>query len=67
MAGDQLTIADFHFVAVLSALNIYVPIEETKYPKLTKWYKELTGLPCYQAGVPGLQQYPNVVKTRLGN
>lgn len=65
IADNNVTIADFHLISLLSSLNVLVPIEEAKHSRLAKWFKEITALPCYQANLPGLQQFQSFIKLKL--
>lgn len=37
MAGDSVTLADFSLIPSVSSLNLVVPIETDKYPKVKAW------------------------------
>lgn len=64
MACDYLTIADFSIVATFSSLHIICKVDETKWPKLVQWWKELKDLPYYdEANGKGL----NELMKRIGN
>lgn len=67
IADDNVTIADFSMIAALSAFNLFVRIDEEKYPKLYNWYNEMLTLPCYEASVPGYRMLEGLVKMKLGN
>ncbi|BFG03232.1 glutathione S-transferase 1-like [Drosophila madeirensis] len=50
IAGKQLTIADFHIVAILSIIEIFLPVDAGKYPKLSAWMQRIAQLPYYADG-----------------
>nr|XP_016940475.1 glutathione S-transferase 1-like [Drosophila suzukii] len=49
LAGDNLTIADFHITAALTAFLVFLPVDATKYPKLAAWIERIKKLPYYNA------------------
>ncbi|XP_016957851.3 glutathione S-transferase 1-like [Drosophila biarmipes] len=48
LAGDNLTIADFHITAALTAFLVFLPLDATKYPKLAAWIQRIKELPYYE-------------------
>ncbi|XP_016958516.3 glutathione S-transferase 1-like [Drosophila biarmipes] len=48
LAGDNLTIADFHITAALTAFLVFLPLDATKYPKLAAWDQRIKELPYYE-------------------
>lgn len=66
VAGDALSIADFSFVACVTAWSIYVPCDETEHPKIACWLKRMEQLPYYEeASIPGLNMYKDYLKDKL--
>lgn len=61
IAGDTLTIADFCIITTVSSGELFVPIDEAKFPKLVDWAKRIKELPCYAAGLPGLKKFQDMV------
>lgn len=60
IAGEKVTIADFSTVTTVTAFELFVPIDEEKYPKLIAWIKRMQKLPCYrvnEAGFKEMQKY----------
>ncbi|KAH8400722.1 hypothetical protein KR009_000523 [Drosophila setifemur] len=57
LAGNNLTIADFHIAAVLVGLVVFLEVDSTKYPKLADWLERVKELPYYEEanGAPGAQ------------
>ncbi|XP_037716876.1 glutathione S-transferase 1-like [Drosophila subpulchrella] len=49
LAGDNLTIADFHITAALTGFLVFLPVDATKYPKLAAWIERIKELPYYKA------------------
>ncbi|EDW62180.1 glutathione S-transferase 1 [Drosophila virilis] len=64
IAGDQLTIADFSLISSISSLVAYIPIEATKYPKLSAWIKRLEQLPYYAENAKGAGEFAAVIKSK---
>ncbi|KAH8272928.1 hypothetical protein KR018_011015, partial [Drosophila ironensis] len=48
LAGDNLTIADFHVTAVLTGFVLFLEVDATKYPKLAAWIQRIKALPYYE-------------------
>ncbi|XP_016984862.1 glutathione S-transferase 1-1 [Drosophila rhopaloa] len=48
LAGDSLTIADFHVTAALTGLVTFLAVDATKYPRLAAWIKRIKELPYYE-------------------
>ncbi|XP_017079258.1 glutathione S-transferase 1-like [Drosophila eugracilis] len=48
LAGDSLTIADFHVAAALTGLVLFLPVDATKFPKLAAWVQRIKELPYYE-------------------
>ncbi|KAH8348284.1 hypothetical protein KR084_006145 [Drosophila pseudotakahashii] len=48
LAGDHLTIADFHVAAALTGFVVFLPVDATKYPKLAGWSQRIKKLPYYE-------------------
>ncbi|XP_017087052.2 glutathione S-transferase 1-1-like [Drosophila bipectinata] len=48
VAGSDLTIADFHTIAVLSTTIPFRDVNATKYPKLADWVNRVIKLPFYE-------------------
>ncbi|XP_043066791.1 glutathione S-transferase 1-1-like [Drosophila bipectinata] len=48
LAGDNLTIADFHVLAVLTGWVYFLEIEPSKYPRLAGWIQRMKRLPYYE-------------------
>nr|XP_016941257.1 glutathione S-transferase 1-1 [Drosophila suzukii] len=57
LAGDNLTIADFHITAALTGFVVFLPVDATKYPKLAAWFQRIKKLPYYEKanGIPATQ------------
>ncbi|XP_033155476.1 glutathione S-transferase 1-1-like [Drosophila mauritiana] len=48
LAGDNLTIADFHVIASFTGFLVFLPVDATKYPDLAAWIKRIKELPYYE-------------------
>lgn len=46
IAGDNMTIADFSAYATMSAANIAIPVNASKYMRLAEWMKRMESLPA---------------------
>lgn len=54
IAGNNLTIADLSLIPSISSLDVVVPINGNKYPKLANWMKKAKTMPFYEANKKGL-------------
>lgn len=63
IAGDHLTIADFSIVTTISALNAFLEIDSSKYPKITAWIKRLEQLPYYEENAKGAAKFVAAAKS----
>ncbi|KAH8400723.1 hypothetical protein KR009_000524 [Drosophila setifemur] len=48
LAGNNLTIVDFHVLADLSGMVYFLEIQSTKYPRLAGWMQRMKRLPYYE-------------------
>lgn len=64
IAGDAFSIA-ISFVTSVTSWATMVPLEESTYPKITRWLRKVENLPCYEANVSGLAYFESIVKSRL--
>ncbi|KAH8400721.1 hypothetical protein KR009_000526 [Drosophila setifemur] len=48
LAGNNLTIADFHVITVLSTVTLLRDVDASKYPKLAGWIQRIKQLPYYE-------------------
>lgn len=44
----QLTIADLAVVAIVSTIDMLVPVTTESWPKLHRWWRDLKQLPYYE-------------------
>lgn len=65
IADDHVTVADFSTIVSITAGDYLVPIDSAKFPKLFAWMERMKGLPCYQANVPGFEEFKNMISARL--
>lgn len=65
MAGDDITIADFSYAAILTTLNLLVPIGLETYPKLSDWLQRIKTLPSYKPSENALIRMEEFVKSKL--
>lgn len=47
LVGDHLTVADLSAITSVTQMMYMVPIDETKYPKLSAWIKAFDALPYF--------------------
>ncbi|XP_033153308.1 glutathione S-transferase 1-like [Drosophila mauritiana] len=65
LAGNYLTIADFHVIAVLSSTILLRDVDATKYPKLAGWIQRIRRLPYYEeANGSRMSQVANFIKSK---
>uniref|UniRef100_A0A336L7V9 glutathione transferase n=1 Tax=Culicoides sonorensis TaxID=179676 RepID=A0A336L7V9_CULSO len=50
VAGNQVSIADLSIVASFSTINLVLTFLEEKYQNVSKWFKKMKQLPCYEKG-----------------
>lgn len=67
IAGNAFTIADICFVTTITSWATMVPLDQSKYPRITAWLEKIEQLPCYEANVPGLEYFNSMVKAKLEN
>ena len=48
VALDEMSIADFSVVATLSTLDLLLPVDQEKFPKLGIWFEKMKTLPYYR-------------------
>ncbi|XP_055921904.1 glutathione S-transferase 1-like [Eupeodes corollae] len=66
MAGNNLTIADLSILPSLSSLDLIVPVNSTKWPKLNSWLDLMKKLPYYEeVNVEGLRLIAEMLKPML--
>ncbi|CAD7083103.1 unnamed protein product [Hermetia illucens] len=62
LVGNSLTVADLCCLSTVTTLNIFIPIDATKFPKLSQWVDKLTKLPYYNtANKPGIDAFARAV------
>uniref|UniRef100_A0A182LRU1 glutathione transferase n=1 Tax=Anopheles culicifacies TaxID=139723 RepID=A0A182LRU1_9DIPT len=65
-ALDHLSVADLAIVATLSTLNLLVPIEANRWPRVHEWFKEMQALPYYnEQNSVGLEKLRGILATRI--
>uniref|UniRef100_A0A182WH79 glutathione transferase n=1 Tax=Anopheles minimus TaxID=112268 RepID=A0A182WH79_9DIPT len=65
-ALDHLSVADLAIVATLSTLNLLIPIDADRWPRVHDWFKGMQELPYYneQNGV-GLEKLGGILRTKV--
>ncbi|KAJ8954080.1 hypothetical protein NQ318_004385 [Aromia moschata] len=64
--GEHVTLADFSVVTSVTAMDILVPIDAQKFPKITGWIKKMQALPYYaEANQVGLDALKRVIESKL--
>ncbi|XP_043645913.1 glutathione S-transferase 1-like [Drosophila teissieri] len=65
VAGNNLTIADFHVIAVLTSTVLFREVDATKYPKLAGWVLRISRLPYYEeANGSRMELVANIFKSK---
>ncbi|CAG9817783.1 unnamed protein product [Phaedon cochleariae] len=65
VAGNQMTIADFSFVTSITSWAVFVPLSEAQFPKITAWLKKMKQLPYYRENQTGLDQFLQLMETKM--
>lgn len=61
-----MTVADLSGIAVIATLNAFLPVDEQKYPQLTKYIKKMEKLPYYKdINQKGVDLLSVIVKGKL--
>lgn len=61
-SSSQMTIADVSVVATVSTINIILPVDAVKWPKLGAWFDRMRVRPAYrERNVPGLRRLRAIV------
>lgn len=67
LAGEEVTIADISILSTLSTLDLVIPVEEEKYPRLADWLQRGKQLPFFDEGnSKGLEMVKTFVEAKLG-
>ncbi|XP_030370755.1 glutathione S-transferase 1-like [Scaptodrosophila lebanonensis] len=65
MAGKNLTIADFHIIAVVTSLTAFIDIDAGTFPKFAAWLERMKKLPYYEeANGKRLKMFIDMVKSK---
>ncbi|KAJ8732162.1 hypothetical protein PYW08_014892 [Mythimna loreyi] len=63
LAADHVTIADVAALANMTTLEFILPVDEKKYPKITRWLTNGKNTPyCKKQNEPGAVQLDEIVK-----
>lgn len=63
IAGESVSIADICCVSSFSSMDVIIPIDKQKFPKLSGWLDRCSKLDFYvKANAPGLQMFKSIVK-----
>ncbi|KAH0809059.1 hypothetical protein GEV33_013732 [Tenebrio molitor] len=65
VALGHLTIADFSVIATVSTIDLIVPVDLKKYPKIAAWMKKMQALPYYAANKNGLDKIRGQIAAAL--
>lgn len=65
MAGDALSLADYHLFATITSSVVLVPIDEQKFPQLAAWVKRVEELPEAEANKKGRARLEEIIKSKL--
>ncbi|KAL5292323.1 GstE2.2 family protein [Megaselia abdita] len=66
IAGNTFTLADICCMITVSSCA-FVPIDTTKYIKLTEWFNKMKALPYYHINDKGAKQLISNILPKLGN
>uniref|UniRef100_A0A1I8N272 Uncharacterized protein n=1 Tax=Musca domestica TaxID=7370 RepID=A0A1I8N272_MUSDO len=63
LVGNSLTIADFSIITTVSSLNAIIPILQSEYPNLYRWFENFQNMQCYQFNQQGLDTQRQILET----
>lgn len=67
LAGDDVTLADISMLSTMSTVDIIIPVEEEKFPKLHDWLQRGKQLPYFEdSQSKGLDMAKAFVEEKLG-
>lgn len=62
MTGEQITIADLSILATLATVELFIPIDEERFPKLTAWLARGKELEYFdECNAAGLEAFKNIM------
>ncbi|XP_001361311.1 glutathione S-transferase 1 [Drosophila pseudoobscura] len=65
LAGNNLTIADFSVIAVLSGMVVFLEVDARKFPNLAGWVQRIKKLPYYEeANGSKVTQFTDFLKSK---
>lgn len=66
IAGDELSIADFGIIDVVSTANRLIALSAGCHPNITAWYTRIKTLPYYkEANAVGLEKFIEFIESRM--
>nr|AVT42185.1 glutathione S-transferase e6 [Lissorhoptrus oryzophilus] len=65
VAGENVTIADFSIVANITTMEIFYPIPEDRYPRISEWLMQMKKLPYYDINQKGVDVFSKMFKPLL--
>lgn len=65
LCGDDMTLADISCIATLTSMDTFLPIEESKYPKLVQWVKTMKALPYYEDNREGAELVQKIMWDKM--
>ncbi|XP_037033537.1 glutathione S-transferase 1-like [Bradysia coprophila] len=65
LCGDHLSIADISCIATLSSMDTFLPIEKSKYPKLTKWIHSMKSFSFYELNRKAAEDVQELMRNKM--
>lgn len=65
LCGDHLSIADFSCIATISSMDSFLPIEQSKYPKLVKWMATMKSFSFYEMNKKGAEDVQEFMRNKI--
>lgn len=65
VAGDNVTIADFHIYTTITSLEVLVEIDAKSFPNVTAWIKRVKELPSLKGDEKDLEDFATWIKLML--
>ncbi|KAF5290821.1 hypothetical protein FQA39_LY14583 [Lamprigera yunnana] len=65
MVVDNLTVADLCLIPSITSMNVLVPIDPNKFPKLIAYVERADGLPYYNFNKKGVEAFKQYIESNL--
>lgn len=63
--ANELTLADFSIISIITTMDMVLPIDPKTFPNITGWIERVGNLTCYKENIPGLRVFKKVLKKYL--